>query len=147
MSTLALNKRANFDYQILETYEAGLVLTGQEVKSAKNGRVNLKGAYVTLTGTEPFVLNMHIAKYDKAGDIPSYDPYRTRKLLLKKREINHLVGKKQEQGLTLVPLKLYVKRNKVKLLFGLGKGKKKYDKREDIKKRDVKRDLRRRYAV
>lgn len=147
MAELAVNKRANFDYQILETFEAGLVLTGQEVRSAKNKRVNLKGAYVTLTGTEPYLLNMHIAKYDKAGDIPSYDAYRTRKLLLKKKEILYLVGKKQEQGLTLIPLKLYTKRNKVKLLFGLGKGKKKYDKREDIKQRDLKRDLRRKYAV
>lgn len=147
MSVLAVNKRANFDYQILETFEAGLVLSGQEVKSAKNGRVNLKGSYVTLTGNEPFVLNMHIAKYDKAGALPSYDPYRTRKLLLKKKEINYLIGKKQEQGLTLVPLKLYTKRNKVKISFGLGKGKKKYDKREDIKKRELKREMRRKYAV
>ena len=97
MSVLAINKRGRYDYEILDTYEAGLQLQGQEVKSAKNKRANLTGSYVTLTNGEAQVINMHIAKYDKAGPLPNYDPYRTRKLLLKKSEMKKLLGKKQEQ--------------------------------------------------
>lgn len=147
MSTLAINKRARFDYEILDTYEAGLVLTGAETKSAKAGHVQLKGAYVTFQGKIPSVLNMHISPYDKAGAQPNYNPTRSRYLLLNKRQISHLLGKKQEQGLSLVPIKVYTKNNRVKLAFGIGRGKKKFDKRDDIKKRDVKRDLRRKFAV
>lgn len=147
MPKLAANKKARFDYEILDTYEAGLVLTGQEVKSAKNGRINLTGAYVTLTNGMATVINMHIAKYDKAGPLPSYDPYRTRQLLLHKHEMNKLMGKKDEQGLTLVPLSVYTKNNKVKLEFGLGRGKKKHDKRETIKQRDIKKRLKKNYGV
>ena len=147
MPTLALNKRARYDYEILDTFEAGLVLTGQEVKSAKNGRINLKGSYVTMSNERPTVLNMHIAKYDKAGPLPSYDPYRTRQLLLNKKEIDRLTGKRDEQGLTLVPIKVYTKRGKIKLEFGIGRGKKKHDKREDIKKKDIKKRMKREYGV
>lgn len=147
MSVLAINKRGRYDYEILDTYEAGLQLTGQEVKSAKSGRSNLTGSYVTLTNGGAQVLNMHIAKYDKAGPLPDYDPYRTRNLLLHKKEMYKLMGQKQEQGLTLVPLRLYTKFGRIKLEFGLGRGKKKHDKRETIKKRDVKRKLKKQYGV
>lgn len=147
MPILAVNKRANYEYEILQKFEAGLKLTGQETKSAKAGNVQLKGAYVTITNGEATIINMHIGKYAKAGALPSYNPTRTRQLLLNKREINYLIGKRQEQGLTLVPLRVYTKRNRVKLEFGIGRGKKKFDKREDIKKRDLQRDLRRKYAV
>ncbi len=147
MAVLAVNKRATFDYEILEKFEAGLSLVGHEVKSAKAGNIQLKGAYVTITNGRPTVLNMHIGAYPKAGPLPSYNPTRTRQLLLKKSEITFLTGKKQEQGLTLVPLRVYTSRNRVKLEFGIGRGKKKFDKRADIKKRDIKRDLRRNYAV
>lgn len=147
MPVLAINKRANFDYEILQKFEAGLSLAGQEVKSAKAGNVQLKGAYVSIANGQASVINMHIGAYPKAGPLPSYNPTRTRQLLLHKREINHLIGKKQELGLTLVPLRVYTKHNRVKLEFGIGRGKKKFDKRDDIKRRDVKRDLRRKYAV
>lgn len=147
MSVLAVNKRAHFEYEILQKYEAGLSLVGHEVKSAKSGNVQLKGAYVAISKGQPTIINMHIGAYPKAGPLPSYNPTRTRQLLLNKREINQLIGKKQELGLTLVPLRVYTKHNRVKLEFGIGRGKKKFDKREDIKKRDVKRDLRRKFAV
>jgi len=148
MPTLAFNKRANFDYEIKEKYEAGLVLLGHEVKSIKTGHINLKGSYVTFKKAkgrllpELFLINVHIPLYKFAGSIKNYDPYRSRKLLLKKNEISHLIGKKQEQGLTLVPIRVYTKRGYVKLEFGIGKGKKKADKREAIKKRDIDRRIR-----
>lgn len=147
MPILAINKRATFDYEILQKFEAGLSLLGHEVKSAKSGHVQLKGSYVTITNSQPSVINMHIGAYPKAGPLPSYNPTRTRALLLKKSEIDYLIGKRQEQGLTLVPLRVYTSRNRVKLEFGIGRGKKKQDKREDIKKRELKRDLRRRFAM
>lgn len=146
MKVLAINKRANFDYEILETYEAGLVLLGHEVKAIKTGHVSLKGAFVTVKSSqhkpELYLINAHVPQYAKAANIFGYDPYRSRKLLLAKKQINHLVGKKSEQGLTLVPLKIYTKRSLIKLDFGIGRGKKKYDKREDIKKRDTDRKIR-----
>ncbi len=148
MPILAVNKRAGFDYEILDRYEAGLVLRGHEVKSIKTGHISLKGAYVTLKQTgkalpELYLINAHIPLYKKASNIKDYDPYRPRKLLLHKNEIKRLVGKKQEQGLTLVPIKIYTKRNLVKLEFGLARGKKKYDKREAIKKRETERKIKR----
>lgn len=147
MAVIAVNKRANFDYEISETYEAGLVLAGHEVKSAKANQVSLKGSYITLKRTgkslpEAYLTNAHISAYKKAGPMPDYSPTRPRKLLLKKNEIKHLIGKKQEQGLTLVPIKMYTKRGFVKLEFGIGRGKKKVDKRETIKKREVDRQIR-----
>lgn len=147
MNVLAFNKRANFDYDILETYEAGLVLLGHEVKSIKTGHIGLKGAFVVLKGTggklpEMYLINAHIPLYKHAGSIKNYDPYRSRKLLLKKNEIKFLVGKSREQGLTLVPIKIYTKRGFIKLEFGLGKGRKKVDKREVIKKREIDRSIR-----
>lgn len=147
MKILAVNKRANFDYEILETYEAGIVLFGHEVKSVKTGHISLKGSFVTLKRTgkslpEVYLTNAHIPLYKHAGSIASYDPTRPRKLLLKKNEIKYLIGKRQEQGLTLVPLKVYIKRSLLKLQFGVGKGKKKIDKREKIKKRELDRNIR-----
>lgn len=147
MAVLAVNKRGKFDYEIQDTYEAGLVLRGYEVKSIKTGHISLKGSFVTLkrkSGRLPevYLTNAHIPKYEKASTIESYDPERPRKLLLKKSQIKHLVGKKQEQGLTLVPLKIYTKRSLIKLEFGIGRGKKKFDKRDSIKKREVDRKIR-----
>lgn len=147
MPILAVNKRANFEYNLLETFEAGLKLTGQEVKSAKNGRINLKGSYVTITNGEAQLLNSHIAKYDKAGSLPDYDPYRTRTLLLKKKEIDYLTGKKDEQGITLIPTKVYTKFGRIKLEFAVAKGKKQHDKRRSIKERELKRKLKKEYGV
>ena len=148
MSTLSLNKRANFDYEIQDTYEAGIVLFGHEVKSVKTGHVSLKGSFVTLKAAsdkrlpEAYLTNAHIPLYKGAAGIKDYNPDRPRKLLLKKKEIEHLIGKKQEQGLTLVPIKIYTKRSFIKLEFGVGKGRKKADKREVIKKRETERQIR-----
>jgi len=146
MSTLANNRRASFDFDLLESYEAGLVLSGQEVKSAKGGHVNLSGAYVSLKTengeTVPYLLGAHISAYRFASVLADYDPTRARKILLTKKEIKHLYGKTQEKGLTLVPVKMYTKRSFVKLEFALARGKKKYDKRESIKRREVDRQLR-----
>lgn len=149
MSVLAVNKRANFDYKILDKYEAGLVLLGHEVKSVKTGHISLKGSFVVLKQSkklnklpELYLINAHIPLYKFAGSVKDYDPYRSRKLLLKKSEIRRLIGKKKTEGLTLVPIKLYTKRSLIKLEFGLGQGKKKFDKREDIKKKDVERKVR-----
>ncbi|MBU1349737.1 SsrA-binding protein SmpB [Patescibacteria group bacterium] len=143
MNFITINKRANFDYEIKEKYEAGLVLLGHEVKSVKTGHINLKGSYVTVKQNdkkklpELYLISAHISLYKHAGMIKDYNPTRPRKLLLKKKEIQHLIGKKQEQGLTLVPLKIYTKHGFIKLEFGIGKGKKKVDKREAIKKRET----------
>jgi SsrA-binding protein len=145
--TLAYNKRANFDYDISDKYEAGLVLFGHEVKAVKTGHVSLKGSYVTVKRSgnklpQLYLINAHIPLYQKASTVKSYDPTRPRVLLLHKKEIERLVGKKQEQGLTLVPIKIYTKRSLLKLEFGIGRGKKKFDKRETIKKRETERTLR-----
>ena len=143
MSEAIVNRRAYFDYEILDTYEAGIVLHGFEVKAAKKGMINLIGAFVVIRGGEAWLLNATISPY-QAGNIPKdYDPMRSRKLLLKKVEISELVGFSSKQGLTLIPLRLYNKRNLVKILIGVGKHKKKSDKRETIKKRDTEREVRR----
>ncbi|MCK5510986.1 SsrA-binding protein SmpB [Candidatus Parcubacteria bacterium] len=146
MPTLAVNKRARYDYEISGIYEAGIVLFGYEVKSIKTGHISLKGSYVTIKSNnnspEMYLTNAFIPLYKKATTIDSYDSERPRKLLLKKKQITHLIGKKQEQGLTLVPIKIYTKHNLIKLEFGIGRGKKKYDKRQTIKKRDVERQMR-----
>ncbi|MBU0619832.1 MAG: SsrA-binding protein SmpB [Patescibacteria group bacterium] len=147
MNFITINKRANFDYEIKEKYEAGLVLLGHEVKSVKTGHINLKGSYVTVKQNdkkklpELYLISAHISLYKHAGMIKDYNPTRPRKLLLKKKEIQHLIGKKQEQGLTLVPLKIYTKHGFIKLEFGIGKGKKKVDKREAIKKRETAKSI------
>jgi SsrA-binding protein len=141
MATLATNKRARFDYFILEKYEAGLVLTGQEVKSVKTGHVSLKESFITIHNNELYLTNAHIPVYIHAGVITNYDPTHSRKLLLKKAEIKRLIGKSKAQGLTLVPIRLYTKKRLIKLEFGVGKGKKEYDKRQQIRKREDDRGI------
>jgi SsrA-binding protein len=144
MPTLALNKKATFDYEILEKFEAGLVLSGQEVKSVRSGLASLKGAYVTINNKrEALLINASIPAYKMAGALPDYEPTRSRKLLLHQKELDYLAGKTQQIGLTLVPLSLYTKGRKIKLELAVAKGRKKADKREKIKDRDTKRDLQR----
>ena len=130
------NRKARYDYEILDTIEAGIVLTGTEIKSIKNGSANLKDSYAIIKNGEAFLLNMHISHYEQ-GNIFNHDETRTRKLLLHKKEILKLNEKIQMLGYTLVPIKLYFKKNKVKILVGIAKGKKNYDKREAIKKKDI----------
>ncbi|KKI92950.1 single-stranded DNA-binding protein [Bacillus sp. SA1-12] len=140
--TVAQNKKANHDYTIEETYEAGIVLQGTEIKSVRNGRVQLKDSFARVERGEVFLHNMHISPYEQ-GNRYNHDPLRTRKLLLHKREIVKLIGAAKEEGYALVPLKMYLKNGYAKVLIGLGKGKKKYDKREDLKKKEAKRDIER----
>ena len=138
------NKKAYYDYQILDTIEAGLVLSGTEIKSIRDGRANLKDSYAIVKNGEMFILNMHISHY-KEGNIFNHDETRTRKLLLNKKEIFKLRDTVVLNGNTLVPLKIYFKNNRAKLLLGIAKGKKSYDKRESIKQRDVNRELKKQY--
>lgn len=138
------NKKAYYDYQILDTIEAGLVLSGTEIKSIRDGRANLKDSYAIVKNGEVFILNMHISHY-KEGNIFNHDETRTRKLLLNKKEISKLRDTVVLNGNTLVPLKIYFKNNRAKLLLGIAKGKKSYDKRESIKQRDVNRELKKQY--
>jgi len=140
MPTYAKNKKARFDYEILETLEAGLVLTGQEVKSIRDGQAKLTGAFVTFHKGEPVLTNAHISKYKHAGPLDSYEPTHSRKLLLNKKEIDYLRGKSEEKGLTIVPLSLYTRGSHIKVEIGIGRGKKKYDKRRVIKERESKRE-------
>lgn len=141
MKILAENRRANFDYETIEAHEAGLVLFGFEVKAIKSGHVNLLGAYVISKGNEFFLINALISPYQSANIPVDYDPNRSRKILLKKSEINSLIGKSKAKGLTLIPIRLYTKKNKIKLEFALARGKKKTDKRETIKRRDMEREI------
>ena len=136
MKTFAVNKRANYDYEILEKLEGGLVLKGCEVKSIKTGHISLKGAFVTIKGNELFLTNASIPAYQPANMPETYDSTRPRKVLARKSQIKSLIGKISQKGLTLVPVKVYSKHGLVKLEFGIGKGKRKIDKREDIKKRE-----------
>ena len=139
MSIYAENKKAYYDYEILEKYEAGLVLIGQEVKSIKSGHMNLTASYVVFTEGQPTLIGAKIPPYQPKNAPSDYNPERSRKLLLNKKEIQYLIGKANERGYTLVPLKVYEKSGRIKLEFGLAKGKKKFDKREKIKKRDIER--------
>lgn len=141
MSILAENRRSSYDYEFLETYEAGLVLRGFEVKAIKTGRVSLQGSFVTLKNGELYLTNANIPAYQPVNVYVDYEPTRSRKLLLKKSEIASLIGKLKAKGLTLIPIKLYTKRGKIKLEFAVAKGKRKVDKREVIKKRDTEREL------
>ena len=143
MPTLATNRRAKFDYHILETFEAGIVLSGQEVKSIKSNRMSLKGAYVTIKNQEAWLINALVPPYQPKNTPDDYESTRSRKLLLHKKEIKGLIGQTKQKGLTLVPLRVYTKRNRIKLGFGLGRGKRKTDKREVIKKRETKRKIER----
>lgn len=135
------NRKARFNYQILEVIEAGIVLTGTEIKSLKQGKANIKDAYATYKNGEIFLINMHISSYDNGNRFNHYET-RTRKLLLHKGEILKLRDKINIQGLTLVPLEVYLKQGLAKVSLGVAKGKKVYDKREDIKKRDIERSIR-----
>ena len=139
-----LNRQAKFNYEILETYEAGIVLTGTEIKSLKNGNANIKDSHAVIKNEEIFLLNMHISHYEE-GNIFNHDETRTRKLLLHKKEILKLKNKIDLNGYTIVPLKIYFVKSHAKVLIGLARGKKSYDKREDIKKRDIEREVRKEF--
>lgn len=137
------NRQARYLYEILETYEAGIQLTGTEVKSIREGKVNLQDGYALIRNGEAWLLNVHISPYTGSGQYFNHDPRRTRKLLLHRQEIRKLIGKVEQQGLTLVPLRMYLKRGLVKVSIALGKGKKLHDKREDLKRRQDQRDMER----
>ena len=135
------NKKAYFDYFIEDTYEAGIELQGTEIKAIRKGSVDLKDSYVTIRNEEAFILGMHIDKYEEGNQF-NHEERRTRKLLLHKKEIRKLKEEREKDGYNIVPLKLYISRGKAKLLIGVAKGKKLYDKRESIKERDLKRENR-----
>ncbi len=139
---ITTNRKARHDYHILETYEAGIVLQGSEVKSLREGKANIKEAYVRVMGGEVFIIGMHIGEYSHAG-YSTHSPVHDRKLLLKRKEIFKLTRVIDEKGMTLIPLSIYFRNNRVKLEFGVAKGKKQFDKRQDIAKRDAKRDAER----
>ncbi len=147
MVTFAENRKVHYDYEILETYEAGLVLSGPEVKSIKNGRINLVGSYITFHDGELFLTGSSIAPYQPKNQPADYDPGRSRKLLLRKKEIMSLAGKIKQKGLTLVPLKVYNKGRRIKLEFAIVRGKKKYDKRAVISKRESARNIERELKI
>jgi SsrA-binding protein len=143
MKILADNRNAYYNYEILQKYEAGLILLGSEVKSIKTGHCGLKGSYVVLRGNEAFLIGAVIPPYQPKNTPKDYDPQRSRKLLLNKSELKELIGKSQEKGLALIPLQIYSKHARIKLAFGIGRGKRKTDKREAIKKRVVEREIER----
>lgn len=138
---IADNRKAGFDYHILETFEAGVALVGTEVKAMREGRVNLRDSYVKIELGEAYLLNVHVGQYSHGG-YASHDPIRQRKLLLKREELNKLLGKTTEKGLTVVPLRLYFKGPRVKVAIALAKGKKSFDKRETMKRREAERETR-----
>ncbi len=143
MPTLAKNNKARYDYEILDTYEGGLRLLGHEVKSVRNGYMKITGAYVHVRDNKAYLVGATVTPYPPAGPLKDYDPMRTRDILLNKKEMNVLRGKTDEDGLTIVPLSVYTKGPYIKIELGLGRGKKQYDKRETIKKRDLDRAMRR----
>ncbi|OGH69806.1 MAG: SsrA-binding protein [Candidatus Magasanikbacteria bacterium RIFCSPHIGHO2_02_FULL_51_14] len=143
MPVYSVNKKARFDYEILDTLEAGLVLTGPEVKSIRSGGAKLTGGFVTFHGNTALLTNAHIPKYAYSGRLPGYEPEHSRKLLLTQKELNYIRGKSQEQGLTIIPLSLYTRGRRIKLEIGVARGKKKYDKRRTIKERETGREVRR----
>ena len=136
-----LNRKAKYNYQIFDTIEAGIVLTGTEIKSLRLGKANIRDSYVRVKNNEMFIINMHISSYEN-GNIFNHDETRERKLLLHKKEIFKFRDKIKLEGYTIVPLKVYLKNGRAKVLIGLAKGKKNYDKREEIKKRDIERNIR-----
>lgn len=143
MDIIATNRQARFKYELLEKYEAGLVLTGSEVKSLRNKDASLSEAYAAVRGSEVFLYNLHIAPYEQAG-MSGHEPKRPRKLLLKKAEIDKVIGKMNEKGYTLVPIRLYFTRRGIaKIEIALAKGKQLHDKRETIRRREVERDIQR----
>lgn len=140
---LAQNKKASFNYYIEETYEAGMVLTGTEIKSIRSGKANISESFATIRNGEAYIHNMHISAFTQGNRFNPDDPTRTRKLLLKKLQIKKLLGSAKQQGYAIVPLKVYVRNGFAKLLIGVGRGKKEYDKRETSAKRDADRDIQR----
>lgn len=143
MKVFSENKKAFYNYNILEKYEAGVVLFGQEVKSIKTGHINLAGSYVVLKGGEPYLVGIKVPPYQPNNAGADYNESRERKLLLNKKEINYLIGKSAQRGFSLIPLKIYEKNGRIKIEFGLAKGKRKFDKKEKIKSRDVEREVNR----
>ncbi|TWI60030.1 SsrA-binding protein SmpB [Halalkalibacter nanhaiisediminis] len=139
-NVIAQNKRASHDYFIEETFEAGIVLKGTEIKSMRAGRMNLKDSFARISNGEAYLHNAHISEYEQ-GNRYNHDPVRARKLLLHKKEINQLIGQTQQKGYSIVPLKVYLKNGFAKVLIGVAKGKKNYDKRETLKRQDAKRDI------
>ncbi|MGN7309566.1 SsrA-binding protein SmpB [Alkalicoccobacillus gibsonii] len=137
---VAQNKKARHDYFIEETFEAGMVLQGTEIKSMRAGRMNLKDSFARIRNGEVYLHNAHIAEYEQ-GNRFNHEPTRARKLLLKKKEISQLIGQTQQQGYSLVPLKVYIKNGFAKVLLGVAKGKKNYDKRETLRRQDAKREV------
>ncbi len=140
LQTIARNKRARFDYHILETWEAGLVLTGTEVKALRTGKANLTDAYAIVNRGEVFLLNLHISPYEQ-GNRNNHEPTRTRKLLLHRKQIRRLIGAVEREGLTLIPLELYFKKGVAMVALALGKGKKLHDKRDTERSRDAEREM------
>ncbi|KKQ86939.1 MAG: SsrA-binding protein [Parcubacteria group bacterium GW2011_GWF2_38_8] len=145
MAHYAENRKARFDYQILEKYEAGIELLGVEVKSVRGGKMSLEGAFVIVRGGEAFLINSNIPPFQVNNSPKDYDPLRNKKLLLTKKEINTLTGSERNKSLTIVPISVYNKGRKIKVEIALVKGKKKHDKRETIKKRETDREIRREY--
>jgi SsrA-binding protein len=143
MANYAENRKARFDYEILEKYEAGIALLGTEVKSVRGGKMALEGAFVIVRGGEAYLINSNVPPYQAKNAPQDYDPLRNRKLLLTKKEIGELAGNEKNKSLTIVPLSVYNKNRKIKMEIAVVRGKKKYDKRETIKKRDTDRELRR----
>ncbi len=142
VKVITKNKRATFDYFIEETIEAGIVLQGTEIKSIRAGRINIRDAFARVSNGEVFLHNAHISEYEQ-GNRYNHDPTRVRKLLLHKKEINELIGKTQQKGYSLIPLKVYIKNGFAKVELGLAKGKKLYDKRESLKRKEEKREIER----
>ena len=143
MSNYAENRKARFNYEIIEKYETGIEFLGTEVKSVRGGQMSLEGAFVIIRGGEAFLINANIPPYQVKNSPKDYDPLRNRKLLLTKKEINELAGSEKNKSLTIIPISVYNKNRKIKVEIALVKGKKKFDKRESIKKRDVEREIRR----
>ncbi|GAB4208319.1 MAG: SsrA-binding protein SmpB [Roseiflexaceae bacterium] len=139
--TIADNRKARHDYFIEEQYEAGIVLTGSEIKSLRNGRINMRGGYARIVRGEVWLYDIHISTYEQSGTHFNHEPTRARKLLLHRREIGRITGLIERQGYTLVPLRIYLKGRRAKVELGLARGKKLYDKREDIAKRDARREI------
>ena len=143
MKIYSENKKATFDYEVLEKFEAGLVLFGQEVKSIKTGHINLSASYVTFNRGEPFLVGVKVPPYQPNNAGADYNQERQRKILLNKKEIDYLMGRSAQKGFSLIPLKVYDNNGRIKLEFGLAKGKKKFNKKEKIKSRDIERDTNR----
>ncbi|MFA6519983.1 MAG: SsrA-binding protein SmpB [Candidatus Paceibacterota bacterium] len=145
MANYAENRKARFNYEFLEKYETGIELLGTEVKSVRGGSMSLEGAFVIVRGGEAFLINANIPPFQPKNAPADYDPLRNRKILLTKKEITELTGNEKNKSLTIVPISVYNKNRKIKLEIALSKGKKKFDKRENIKKRETDREIRREY--